>query len=146
MDLEYLKKYGKIIGIDEAGRGPLAGPVVIGSILVENEKQLKILENISNDSKKMTEKNREDAYKIIVENFKYSIKISTPEEIDLYNIFSATTLGIKRVLEDYDIENKYIIIDGKNFKLNIKNYECIVKGIQNLKLLGCFYIGKGIQR
>ncbi|WGS64451.1 ribonuclease HII [Marinitoga aeolica] len=136
MDLEYLKKYGKIIGVDEAGRGPLAGPVVIGSVLVENEKQLKLLEKISNDSKKMTEKNRNDAYKIIVENFKYSIEIATPEEIDLYNIFSATTLGIKRVLKDYNIENKYIIIDGKNFKLNIENYECIVKGDSKSKIIG----------
>ncbi|KLO22141.1 MULTISPECIES: ribonuclease HII [unclassified Marinitoga] len=136
MDLEYLKKYGKIIGVDEAGRGPLAGPVVVGAILVENEDQLNLLNKISNDSKKMSEKKREEAFKIIIDNFKYSIKLATPEEIDLYNIFSATTLGIKRVLKDFELYDKHIIIDGKNFKLDIKNYECIVKGDLKSKIIG----------
>jgi ribonuclease HII len=136
MDLEYMGKYGKIIGVDEAGRGPLAGPVVVGAVLLEDNKQLDILNKISNDSKKMSEKDREESFKIITENFKYSIKIATPEEIDLYNIFSATTLGIERVLDDFDLKDKYIIIDGKNFKLNISNYECIIKGDSKSKVIG----------
>lgn len=136
MDLEYMEKYGKIIGVDEAGRGPLAGPVVVGAVLLEDNKQLDILNKISNDSKKMSEKDREESFKIITENFKYSIKIATPEEIDLYNIFSATTLGIERVLDDFDLKDKYIIIDGKNFKLNISNYECIIKGDSKSKVIG----------
>ncbi|KAF2955102.1 ribonuclease HII [Marinitoga sp. 38H-ov] len=136
MDLEYIEKYGKIIGVDEAGRGPLAGPVVVGALLLEDKSQLDILNKISNDSKKMSEKSRDEAFKIITENFKYSIKLSTPEEIDLYNIFSATTLGIERVLKEFNIIDKYIIIDGKNFKLNIKNYECIVKGDSKSKIIG----------
>ncbi|OQY10462.1 MAG: ribonuclease HII [Marinitoga sp. 4572_148] len=136
MDLEYLEKYGKIIGIDEAGRGPLAGPVVVGAVLLENKKQLEVLNRISNDSKKMSEKQRNDAFKLIVENFKHSIKLATPEEIDLYNIFSATTLGIERTLNDFDILDKFIIIDGKNFKLNVSNYECIVRGDSKSKVIG----------
>lgn len=136
MDLEYFKKYGKIIGVDEAGRGPLAGPVVVGAVLLENIKQLEILNKISNDSKKMTEKARNEAFEIITNNFKYSIKIASPEEIDIYNIFSATTFGIKRNLEEFDISNAFIIIDGKNFKLDIINYECIVKGDMKSKVIG----------
>ncbi|SHE81693.1 RNase HII [Marinitoga hydrogenitolerans DSM 16785] len=136
MDLEYLKKYGKIIGVDEAGRGPLAGPVVVGAVLLENIKQLNLLNKISNDSKKMSEKDRDIAFEIIMKNFKYSIKISSPEEIDMLNIFSATTLGIKRALNDFNIADKYVLIDGKNFKLNMNNYECIVKGDSKSKVIG----------
>ncbi|GAB6189543.1 ribonuclease HII [Marinitoga arctica] len=136
MDLEYLEKYGKIIGIDEAGRGPLAGPVVVGAVLLEKKEQLRLLNKVSNDSKKMTEKQRNDAFKLITENFKYSIRLSTAEEIDLYNIFSATTLGIERTLSDFALSDKYIIIDGKNFKLKISNYECIIKGDSKSKIIG----------
>ncbi|AEX86310.1 ribonuclease HII [Marinitoga sp. 1135] len=136
MDIEYLKKYGKIIGVDEAGRGPLAGPVVAAAIEVENENQLKILEEISNDSKKLSEKKREEIYEILIKNFNYSIEIATPEEIDIYNIFSATTLAIERNLKKYNLSNAYVIIDGKNFKLSIENYECIVKGDAKSKTIG----------
>ena len=79
-----------ICGIDEAGRGPLAGPVVVASVIMPHDS---MIEGV-NDSKKVSEKKREELYeKIIEESISYGVGIMDHNEIDEYNILNATKMG-----------------------------------------------------
>lgn len=112
----------EIIGVDEAGRGPLAGPVVAAATRIKN--YTKELDEI-NDSKKLTEKKREKLYDIIMENFEVSVGIATVEEIDERNILNATFLAMRRALKGLEekIENydKHLILVDGNFKIREYN-------------------------
>lgn len=117
--------YKNICGVDEAGRGPLAGPVCAAAVIL---KPNDIIEGV-NDSKKLTEKKREMLYDIIKERaVSYSIAFATVEEIEELNILNATMLAMKRAVEGLSIPADYAIIDGnKTPELQIPcNY--IVKG------------------
>lgn len=125
-DLELSKKYDIICGVDEVGRGPLAGPVYASAVIF---KAIEI--DGINDSKKLTPKKRENLFNKIVENqFKYSIGISTVEEIEKLNILKASHLAMKRAVEALKIVPDLILVDGNlspSFPndYNVKN---IVKG------------------
>lgn len=125
-----LDKGVKIIGVDEAGRGPLAGPVVAAAAKLKNYSEA--LQEI-NDSKKLTEKKREKLFDIILENFEIGIGIATPEEIDEINILNATFLAMRRALKDLEkkieIDDALILVDG-NFKMReyFGNQEPVIKG------------------
>lgn len=126
-DLEFSEK---IIGVDEAGRGPLAGPVVAAAVRLKNYSNL--LDKI-NDSKKLSEKKRENLYNIIQENFYVAIGMASVEEIDKINILNATFLAMRRALsnlgQNFDLSNYKILVDG-NFKIrecDLEQYP-IVKG------------------
>lgn len=117
--------YKNICGVDEAGRGPLAGPVCAAAVIL---KPNDIIEGV-NDSKKLTEKKREMLYDVIKERaISYSIAFATVEEIEEMNILNATMLAMKRAVEGLEIPADYAIIDGnKTPQLEIPcNY--IVKG------------------
>ena len=87
-----MKKKYTIVGIDEAGRGPLAGPVVAASVEIDE----KYLPKEINDSKKVSEKNRNILYKIILEEAcQYGIGVVHPKEIDEINIHNATLKAMK---------------------------------------------------
>ena len=119
----YDLEYKNVIGVDEAGRGPLAGPVVAAAVILkEYTEEL----NEINDSKKLTEKKREKLYDIIMKNFDVAVGISTVEEIDKLNILNADFLAMRRALNDL-----------KNIK-NEKEYTVLVDG--NLKIKE--YVGK----
>ena len=117
--------YSSICGVDEAGRGPLAGPVCAAAVIL---KPNDIIEGV-NDSKKLTEKKRETLFDIIKEKaISYSIAFATVEEIEEINILNATMLAMKRAVEGLDVPSDYAIIDGnKTPNLNIP-CESIVKG------------------
>ncbi|BBE31004.1 ribonuclease HII [Tepiditoga spiralis] len=132
-DLKYFKKYGSIIGLDEAGRGPLAGPVFAAAVYVENENELKALKRIGADSKTLSEKEREKRYNEIIKNFKYSYYAASSELIDEMNIFKATQYAMKKCVEQ--LNSGYCLIDGKNFHFSFP-FECIVKGDSKLSLIG----------
>ncbi|MCQ8212286.1 ribonuclease HII [Cetobacterium somerae] len=105
---------GKIVGVDEAGRGPLAGPVVaaVAKLKSFDEKLNKI-----NDSKKLSEKSREELFEIIKEHFYIGIGIATVEEIDNVNILNATFLAMRRALaqiEDEKIFFERVLVDGNH--------------------------------
>ena len=125
-DLELSKKYDIICGVDEVGRGPLAGPVYASAVVF---KAIEI--DGINDSKKLTPKKRENLFNKIVENqFKYSIGISSVEEIEELNILKASHLAMKRAVEALEIIPDLILIDGNSSPsfpndYNVKN---IVKG------------------
>ncbi len=115
------KKYGKFVGVDEAGRGPLAGPVVAAAVLLESP-----IEGID-DSKKLSPGDREIFFEMIKENAVFGIGIATPEEIDIYNILGATRIAIKRALEALGFQPDAILIDGRALEINTAS-RCIVKG------------------
>ena len=99
-----------IAGVDEAGRGPLAGPVVAAAVIIED--YFDELDGI-NDSKKLTEKKREKLYDIIREKCKVGVGIASENEIDKINILNATFLAMRRALEQvggYDI----VLVDGNH--------------------------------
>ena len=104
------KKY-TIVGIDEAGRGPLAGPVVAASVVIEE----KYLPKDINDSKKISEKNRNLFYEIIIkEASQYGIGIVYPREIDEINIHNATLEAMKISYNNINFKN------WKSFNFNYK--------------------------
>ena len=121
---EYL---GKVIaGIDEAGRGPLAGPVVCACVIMPLEKD-KLIEGI-NDSKKLKEKKREELYeKIIDRAIAYSIVEIDRKTIDKINILNATKLGMKKALENLSVKPDIVLTDAVKIETNLPQ-ENIIKG------------------
>ena len=115
-----------IVGIDEAGRGPLAGRVYAAAVILNNNKQIDNL----NDSKKLTEKQREILYKIIIINsLAYGIGYSEHEEIDKLNILQATFLAMKRAINQIKINFNYVLVDGNIYPFKfIYDGEAIIKG------------------
>ncbi len=109
--LNYEKKYeGKIIaGIDEAGRGPLAGPVVCACVVMPLGQRIEGI----NDSKKLSPKKREELYEKIIEfAIDYSIIEVDEKTIDEINILQATRLGMKKALEGLKIKPDIVLIDA----------------------------------
>ncbi len=121
----YERGYNAVCGVDEAGRGPLAGPVCAAAVLLP--KGL-ILEGV-NDSKKLSEKKREALFDIITEQAEdWSIGFATVEEIEEINILNAAMLAMKRAVEGLKIPVDFAIIDGnRKPSLNI-DCEAVVKG------------------
>lgn len=114
-----------ICGVDEAGRGPLAGPVCAAAVILPRELEIPGL----NDSKKLTDKHRRELAPIIKEQaLAYGIAFATHEEIDQINILQATFLAMERALEQLKIRPELALIDGnrqKDFGINV---ETVVKG------------------
>lgn len=107
----YSDKLQYICGIDEAGRGPLAGPVVVGAVILPEES---FIEGV-NDSKKISEKKRERIYEqIIAEAISYGVGIVDQKTIDEINILNATKLGVKLALEQMKIKPDLILVDALN--------------------------------
>ena len=117
----YDLEYKNVIGVDEAGRGPLAGPVVAAAVILKEYSEE--LDEI-NDSKKLTEKKREKLYDIIMKNFDVAVGVSTVEEIEKLNILNADFLAMRRALKDLENIKKnkresIVLVDGN---LKIKEY------------------------
>lgn len=121
------KGYNIVGGVDEVGRGPLNGPVVTACVVLPKDFKLDGL----TDSKKISEKKRNEYYEYIVNNaLAYAIGQCSPEEIDKYNILEATKLAMKRAIDKVgeQINLEYVLIDG-NMKMDIElPYQSIVKG------------------
>ena len=133
--LEKLKEYENelrnkgfeyICGIDEAGRGPLAGPVVVASVIMPKDS---MIEGV-NDSKKVSEKKREKLYDLILEQaISYGVGIIGQDEIDDINILNATKKGLTLSLQELTQKPDLIIVDALTHidTLGIP-YESIIKG------------------
>lgn len=107
----YENNINYICGIDEAGRGPLAGPVVVGAVILPKDS---FIEGV-NDSKKISEKKRERIYESIIEEaIAYSVGIVEQKTIDEINILNATKLGVKRALEGLTTKPDVIMVDALN--------------------------------
>ena len=114
-----------IAGIDEAGRGPLAGPVVAAAVIFNDHS---VIADI-NDSKKLSEKKREELFpQIISEAYSYGIGIVNNEEIDEINILQATFRAMQLAVKEMNVSPDLLLIDGnKTFKSDIPS-KAIVKG------------------
>lgn len=126
-DKDYINEKCKIIaGIDEAGRGPLAGPVVCAMVIMPLDKD--IIQGI-NDSKKLSPKKRELLYEQIIQKaLAYTVSIIDEETIDTINILNATKLGMENCIKNSPIRPDLILIDAvKGLKTDIKNIP-IIKG------------------
>ncbi len=120
------KGFKYICGIDEAGRGPLAGPVVVASVILPENS---MIEGI-NDSKKVSEKKREKLYDLIIEEaISYGVGIIGQDEIDDINILNATKKGLTLSLQELTKRPDLIIVDALS-KINTLGipYESIIKG------------------
>lgn len=118
-----------VCGIDEAGRGPLAGPVVVASVIMPKDSMIEWV----NDSKKVTEKRREILYdKILEESISYGIGIIDQEEIDEINILQATKKGLTEAVLSMKVKPDVILVDALTGidTLGIP-YKSIIKGDAN---------------
>ena len=146
--LDNLKRFEKnlydegnkyICGIDEAGRGPLAGPVVVGAVVMKPDSKLEWV----NDSKKVTEKRRELLYdRIIEESLAYGIGIISWEEIDDINILNATKKGLteslEQVIEKLQKKPDIVIVDAlREIDTFGIPYQSIIKGDANCYSIAC---------
>ena len=122
------KGYKCICGVDEAGRGPLAGPVCAAAVILPPDT---IIEGV-NDSKKLSEKKREALFDVVkAESLAYSIAFATVEEIEELNILNATMLAMKRAVEGLSVKADFAMIDGnKTPDLDIP-CQYVIKGDAN---------------
>ncbi len=120
-----LSGYKLIAGVDEAGRGPLAGPVCAAAVILPEDV---VIEGV-NDSKKLSEKKREKLFDVICETaIAYSIEFVYPDVIDDINIKKATALAMHNAVSNLKVKADYVIIDGNdNYPYDIP-YEYVVKG------------------
>ena len=117
--------YKIVCGIDEAGRGPLAGPVFAAAVILPENYSHEIL----NDSKKLSEKKRDLVYDDIIRDaVAYSIGVATESEIDDINILNATFLAMKRAVDGLKIKPDFAYIDGNQYPKTGVKEETIVKG------------------
>ena len=127
---EFDKEKGDILGVDEAGRGPLAGPVVAAAVKIHEYHDFF---EIINDSKKLSEKKREELFDKILTCCDVGVGIASVEEIDEVNILEATFIAMNRAIEDVsknsDVTFDTVLVDGNKL---IKKYdgkqEFLVKG------------------
>ncbi len=130
MDFEYeinakSKGYTAICGVDEAGRGPLAGPVFAAAVILPENC---VIEGL-NDSKKLTEKKREALFDVIKEKaVSYCIASVDEKVIDEINILQATYLAMKKAVEGLDVPADYALIDGNRMPPIEIDGETVVKG------------------
>jgi ribonuclease HII len=124
-----------IIGLDEAGRGCLAGPVYAGAVLFQSDADLSEIR----DSKELSEKRREEIYKSIISHHRVGIGIATPLEIEKFNILNASLLAMKRAFENLkltkaELESCHALVDG-NQKIKDFNYSqtTVIQGDKKVK-------------
>lgn len=117
--------YKTICGVDEAGRGPLAGPVCAAAVILPEGCVIDGL----NDSKKLTEKKREALFDVIKEKaVAYSVAMASEKEIDEINILQATFLAMNRAVNSLSVKPDFVLVDGnRDPKLGIKT-ETVIKG------------------
>ncbi len=119
------KGYTLVCGVDEAGRGPLCGPVVAAAVILPDGLYIEGL----NDSKKLTEKKREKLFEIIKsEAVSYGIAYATAAEIDELNILNAALLAMRRAIEMLDPKPDFVLVDGNQTRGFTIPAKAVVKG------------------
>ncbi len=126
MDAEIRAQHGIFCGVDEAGRGPLCGPVSVAACILNPDDLIEGL----NDSKKLSEKKREALYEQIVSRaLAWKVILVGPEIIDRDNILQATMGGMRQAVEELDITPNYVVVDGNRCPTGLSMpCEAMVKG------------------
>jgi ribonuclease HII len=126
---KYERELGKrgyefICGVDESGRGPLAGPLFVAAVILPLGKKYKYI----NDSKLLNEKKRKLAYEEVVTNaLSISVSVATVEEIDKYNIYQSTKMKMINSIKTLEIKPDFVLIDAMNIE-EIQNKLSLIKG------------------
>lgn len=141
---KYISQGKKLIcGVDEAGRGPLAGPVCAAAVIMPEGL---IIEGV-NDSKKLTLKKREKLFDIIKnEAVCYSVAFASASEIDEINILNATHLAMNRAVEGLEKAPEVVLVDGNSLPKWYYNSEAIVKGDAVCHSIACASILAKVSR
>ena len=127
-DAEKRNVYPILCGVDEAGRGPLAGDVYAAAVVLNPDC---LIEGI-NDSKKLTEKKRELLFEEICEKAEaYCIATATVDEIEKLNILGATMLAMRRAVEGLEKTPSYVLVDGNRMPELSVHAETVIKGDAN---------------
>lgn len=114
-----------LCGVDEAGRGPLCGPVSVAAVVLDPKKPIPGL----NDSKKLSEKKREELFPVIKETaLTYTIVFVSPSDIDRLNILGATMYGMQQAVAGLSIQPNLVLIDGNRCPELSVSSEAVVKG------------------
>ena len=138
----YLKGLKHVAGVDEVGRGPLAGPVVCCAIIMPTDE---LIDGVT-DSKKLSEKKREELAKIIKERaIAYNIALISQEEIDQINILSAVKKCMVEAVKGLKVTPDITLVDGVNTNLPI-NAEYVIKGDLKSYTIGCASIVAKVYR
>lgn len=138
-----LKGYKAICGVDEAGRGPLAGPVCAAAVILPPDT---VIDGV-NDSKKLSEKKREALFDVIKETaVSYCVAYASVEEIESINILNATMLAMKRAVEGLDVKADYAMIDGNKMPPLDIDGETIIKGDAKSMSIACASILAKVSR
>ena len=126
MDAEIRAQHGIFCGVDEAGRGPLCGPVSVAACILNPDDPIEGL----NDSKMLSEKKREALYEQIVSRaLAWKVILVGPEVIDRDNILQATMGGMRQAVEELDITPNYVVVDGNRCPTGLSMpCEAMVKG------------------
>ena len=120
-----MRGFDSICGVDEAGRGPLAGPVFAAAVILPHGLEIEGL----NDSKKLSEKKREALFDVICEKaIAFGIAQSSENEIDEMNILRASLLAMRRAVEKLSVKPDYILVDGNQIFDAYAPIEYVVKG------------------
>ncbi|MBP5361663.1 MAG: ribonuclease HII [Ruminococcus sp.] len=124
-DTELRREFPVICGVDEAGRGPLAGDVYTAAVILDDETLIDYL----NDSKKISESRREMLYDEVISRAKaYCVATASVEEIDTLNILNATMLAMKRAVEGLGIKPDMALVDGNRLPELDCPARCVIKG------------------
>ena len=118
-------------GVDEVGRGCLAGPVVSAAVVLKKSVNLNLLK----DSKKISFNKREEVSEHIKKNSYYALGIASVEEILNLNILQASLLSMKRAIEKLEIKPGLTLIDGNFAPKGLKNYKTIINGDEKIKVI-----------
>lgn len=127
-----------MVGLDEAGRGPLAGPVVAGAVFIfkKDFSEIKKIKSVR-DSKKLSGKKRKEVYDILINNprIKWGIGVVSEKVIDKINIFEANKLAMKKAIKSLKKKPDFLVLDG-NFKIDVPfNQKSIIKADE--KVFSC---------
>jgi len=136
--LEYERRFWgrgvSVAGVDEAGRGPLAGPVVAAAVVLPAE----VAVEGADDSKRLSAKVREELFhKIVASATSVGIGAASVGEIDRINILQATTLAMRRALDGLSMEPGHIVVDGRPVKHLGREHEAVVSGDALIHSVGC---------
>lgn len=137
------KGYTAVCGVDEAGRGPLAGPVCAAAVILPPDT---VIDGV-NDSKKLSEKKREALFDVIRETaVSYCVAFASVEEIESMNILNATMLAMKRAVEGLSVSADFAMIDGNRCPALKIPCESIVKGDAKSMSIACASILAKVSR
>ena len=121
----HLKGFATVCGVDEAGRGPLAGPVFAAAVILPEGYSHPVL----NDSKKLSEKKRDEVYEDIIRDaVSFSVGTASEKEIDDINILNATFLAMNRAVSGLSVKPDFVYIDGNQYPHTGITEQTIVKG------------------